>query len=345
MKITQKILSSLLLASILLPVLAVQLSLATQNNQPNPSQTGLKIMASTAIPADIVKNILGEKGTVEAVLITPDEETIHHFEGPTEQQKIQIRESNLFVAFGIEKVEPWVKQTIESLGTQAPAVFNLSTPAMLKADPLIENESNPHVWMDPNTIKIMASRLTEKLIEIDAPNAAYYTAQNATYQAKLDALLVRIQGNRSLYEGKKVVVNHPAYTGFTDLLGIQQIVAIDTHGEHEEEPSAAHIQEIKEKMTSENITLIITSPMGNNREVNELARAANAKIIYIAALLYMKDENGNELNDYIQMMDYNLRAMGLPKDPPVEINGFELILPISALGILAVAVLIKKRSK
>ncbi len=333
----------MLLVSLILPVLAIQLGGAMSSDRPNPSQAGLKIMATTAIPADIVKNILGEKGTVEAILISPDEETIHHFEGPTEQQKMQIKEANLFVAFGIEKVEPWVKQTIESLGAQAPMVFNLSTSAMLKADPLIENAPNPHVWMDPNNIKIMASRLTEKLIEIDAANAAYYTSQNATYQAKLDALLTRIQGNRTLYEGMKVVVNHPAYTGFLDLLGVQQIAAIDSHGEHEEEPGAAHIQEIKEKMVAQNITTIITSPMGNNKEVNELARAAKAKIIYIAALLYMKDENGKELNDYIQMMDYNLRALGLPKDPPNEIGGFEMLLPILAFGSLAAAIIIKKR--
>jgi ABC-type Zn uptake system ZnuABC Zn-binding protein ZnuA len=198
--------------------------------------------------------------------------------------------------------------------------------------------------MDPNNLKTMASRLTQKLIDIDAPNAAYYTSQNASYQAKLDGLLSRIQGNRTTYEGMKVVVNHPAYTGFFDLLGITQIAAIDVHGEHEEEPGAAHIQEIKEEMVSKNVTIIITSPMGNNLEVNELARASKSKIIYIAALLYMKDENGNDLTDYIQMMDYNLRALGLPKDPPAEIDGFSMILPITALGIVALSLMIKKKN-
>ena len=101
MKTNKKLVSMILFVSLIVPMVAVQLVEANASQYPNSSQTGLKIVASTAIPADIVKNILGDKGTVEAILTTPDEETIHHFEGPTEAQKVTIKEANLFVAFGI----------------------------------------------------------------------------------------------------------------------------------------------------------------------------------------------------------------------------------------------------
>ena len=330
---SKHLLLGLLFTSLLiLPSLTAANTNTLPDNTPNQAQTGLKIIATTAIPADIVKNILGDKGTVEAILTTPDEETIHHFDGPTEVQKIAIKECSLFVAFGIVQVEPWVQSTLDSLGDQAPPVLNISTAAMQKPDPLIANQSNPHVWMDPNNIKMMASIITQKLIDIDSANGAYYTSQNSTYQAKLDGLLSRIEGNKTLYQGTKVVVNHPAYTGFLDLLGVIQHAAIDLHGEHEEESGTAHIHEIKDEMVENNITLIITRPMGNNKEVNELARAVDAKIIYIASLIYMKDENGNDLTDYIQMMDFNLRSLGLPVNTPEEIDGFPLLLPIFALA-------------
>ena len=63
---------------------------------------------------------------------------------------------------------------------------------MLKPDPLINNELNPHVWMDPHNIKWFSLKINETLCIKDPSNLAIYSNNTKGYLDQLNSLLYNI---------------------------------------------------------------------------------------------------------------------------------------------------------
>jgi ABC-type Zn uptake system ZnuABC Zn-binding protein ZnuA len=296
-------------------------------SEPIPSQSSLNVMTSISIPADLVKNILGVHGTVESIVGGGVD--IHTFQGPTAIQKQRMTQADLFVAMGVVDLEPWLEDTLISLGSDAPKVIYLVQQSMMYTDPLI-NDLNPHVWMDPTNVKIMVSNITTELIDIDSANSASYLANNNTYQAILDVLNSNIEGNRTGgylvggYQDLKIVVNHPAFFYLFDRLGINQTSVIERF--EGQEPSPSYINQIILNMTRDNVRLIVSTPQASQQAVNSIARAASSKIIMATDLLYVTGINGEYIDTYVKMIEYNLWALANPIDPPADIAGYDFLL-------------------
>lgn len=291
------------------------------------SQGSLKVMTTINICQDVAQQIIGTLGTVESIV--SGSQDIHTFAGPTESQKIAMSQADIFFAMGLEDLEPWLEDTFVSLGSNAPYVVYLVQESMIRYDPIIE-ANNPHVWLDPNNIRLMADNITRELTILDPTNQATYESNNATYGIELDNLLQRISSNATVLSGTKVVENHPALMYLLDLLGMIRVDAIEkVEGE---EPSSAEISDIINKMKNEECKLLINPDFAEQKIVNEIANEVGAKIARCTPLITGTDQNGNIINSYIKMMDYNLWALNNPEDPPT-IPGYSLIILLGMIPI------------
>ncbi|MBN2156989.1 MAG: zinc ABC transporter substrate-binding protein [Candidatus Lokiarchaeota archaeon] len=299
---------------------------------PSSSQSSLNIMTTIAIPYDIVKSISGSGATIESIVDSTTD--IHSFDGPTPNQLDKmVNVADVIFTLGIRDAEPWLQPIIDDNPSLTSKIVNLTNIFVDGiADPLLENEINEHIWMDPNIVKKMATITTATLVSLDPANSDTFESANATYQAKLDALLMHIEGNKTAYfNGMKVVVNHPSFLYLFELLGIQRLGVIETH-EHGSEPDPQHIDELVQMINNEsgNVT-IVTNPQHSSENAIEIAQATDSKISIMSPIPGIFKNQGGKLEfdfevlDYISMIEYCMYALRNPVDSPKTIPGYRLI--------------------
>ncbi|HME54416.1 MAG TPA: metal ABC transporter substrate-binding protein [Candidatus Lokiarchaeia archaeon] len=309
------------------------------------TMTPLKIITTVSVAWDIARNIAGNLATVESLV--PGGTDIHTYSGPTSAQMQDLMGADLLVNMGILDLEPWLAQTMASLGSSAPKSLSIAQPSMLKIDPDLDNATNPHVWMDPNNVKVMASEITQELCTISPSNNATFKTNNATYQASLDALLVSIQGNKTMYNGMKVVSRHASFSYFFWLLGINQRAIIEkVEGQ---EPSQTWINQVVQMMVAEHITVFIGQPQISQQEIYSIANDAGAQVAWLSDMPGLTMPDNTAIDSYIGMMYYNMYALSHPVDPsPAQLDPAMIlvliILSACFASVTIVAVVYQKRS-
>lgn len=215
-----------------------------------------------------------------------------------------IGDSDLFIRFGLPGIEPWVDDILATFPDLN--VLTLASTDMMRVD-LVTGNTNPHIWMDPNIVKIFISNITDALISIDPTNQETYKTNEANYLQQLDTLLSELNNEyRPQFENLKVVVHHPAFMYLFDLLGIQRMGVIEEH--EGSEPSAQHIQEIVHIMKENNVSIIVTQPQISDETVIQIARDTGAKLAKLTPLLGVEN-----VSTYIDMIEYDIYALQHPE--------------------------------
>jgi len=294
----------------------------------------LNVVASLSIVADFASQIGEGLFTVESIV--SGNENPHVYEpSPSEIEKVA--QADIFIRFGLEGLEPWVQSVLDA--NPGVNVLELINSSMIEFDDLI-GSNNPHVWMDPNNVKIMVEKIFQRVSLLDPLNSGAYATNRDNYLNELDFLLSRIDQARTIFEGLKVVVHHPSFKYLFDLLGIIRVGAIEE--QDGVEPSPEHIQEIISAIESENVSLIINQPQLDDERVNQIARDTEIQIVDLTPLLGVY-----ELADYISMIDYDLLALQNPFDPPSTLLPWTTWLLIGFAGgslvALGLAVIIIRR--
>ena len=169
--------------------------------------------------------------------------------------------------------------------------------------------------------------MTKGIITADPTNQAQYELNRDTYLSKLDDLIVELQTTYyNIFNGLKVIIHHPAFIYLFNIIGVIRAGVIEeVEGS---EPSAQHIQEITEIMKVENISIIVTQPQIDEKQIIQLARDTNSKLAKLTPLLGIE---GAET--YIDMIYYDLNALQNPEAvPPSNLTTIIIIVGASVLG-------------
>nr|MDO8117754.1 metal ABC transporter substrate-binding protein [Candidatus Sigynarchaeota archaeon] len=305
------------------------------DGNPIVSTPVLKIVTTMLIPYDIAVNVAGEVATVQSI-VQPGVD-IHTFQGPTATQLQAIENADLLISMGVEDLEPWLDDALASLSLPPPEI-ELVEATMMKSDPGLGGELNPHVWLDPTNVKRMANKTATELISLAPANETIIRANNVTYQSALDALLLRIQGNVSEFSGLKVVSMHAAFTDLFSLLGVSQLAIVENV--EGQEPSQARIDQIIELMGTQSVAILVSQPEISMEETNAIAKAAGVNVAMLYPFPGLEATNGEILDTYIKTMDYNLYALAHPAAPPADDYTIWIIVGVAGGGIAAISIII-----
>ena len=294
----------------------------------------INVVASLSIVADIAAQVGEGLFTVESIVSGTEDP--HTYEpSPSEIEKVA--EADIFIRFGLEGLEPWVQSVLDA--NPGLNVLNLINSSMIKFDDLI-GVNNPHVWMDPNNVKMMVGKISQRVSLLDPINILTYETNRDNYLNELDSLLNRINQTKTIFEGMKVIVHHPSFKYLFDLLGIIRVGAIEE--QEGVEPSPEHIQEVISTINSENVSLIVNQPQLEDETVNQIALDTGIQIVDLTPLLGVY-----EINDYISMIEYNLLALQNPFDPPTTLLPWTTWLLVGiaggALVSLGIAIIVVRR--
>ena len=143
-------------------------------------------------------------------------------------------------------------------------------------------EFDPHIWTDPELIKIIARNMADTLSSIDPAHAATYAANLASFKEELEALKNELGQKLAPYKGRIFYVYHSAYTYFAGRFGLVQ-KSIETG---EKEPTPAKLRELVNQAAQDKVKTIFIQPEFPASGAKRVAEAIGGRTVTMSVLEY-----------------------------------------------------------
>jgi zinc transport system substrate-binding protein len=150
-----------------------------------------------------------------------------------------------------------------------------------------EDGLDPHIWLSPPLIKIMAQELRDRLIELLPHHVDTLNRNHAEFVKSLDRLDAEIRATLASAEAKTFMVYHPSWGYFADTYGLQQI-PIESEGK---EPGAKAMANLIADAKQSRVGAIFVQKQFSQRQAKAIASAIGAKVVVIDPLSEDYPEN------------------------------------------------------
>jgi zinc/manganese transport system substrate-binding protein len=274
---------------------------------PAGAQDRLPVVASFSILGDFVKNVGGDRVTVES-LVGPNGNA--HVYAPSPSDAKKVADAKLVFVNGLG-FEGWLERLVKASGTKAPIVVATNGIKPLERSGGHDRDharADPHAWQSVANAKVYVANIRDALIAADPAGKEAYAANAAAYLAKLDALerevlevIAKIRADR-----RRVITSHNAFGYFQDAYGVNFNApqGVSTEAEASAKDIAAIISQIKKQKVAAVFLENVTDP----RQMQQIAQETGAKI---GGMLYsdaLTDANG-DAPTYIDLIRHNLRQL------------------------------------
>jgi ABC-type Zn uptake system ZnuABC Zn-binding protein ZnuA len=284
-------------------VAACQATGASPNSAPgsdaSPEPNALRVLATTTVLADFVRNVGGGKVVVDSLV--PKGGEVHTFD-PTPADIAKVADADLIVMNGLG-LDEWLGDLATDAGAADTAVIelaeNLDGVTYLAGDEHegeehegepeesghpdeeeghVGEEFNPHLWLNVAYAQKYVARLTEALKTADPTDVATYDANATTYQARLAELdsWARQQIEAIPAENRKIVSFHEAFPYLAEAYGLEIVgVAVDAPGQ---EPSAGEIAALIDAIRENGVKAIFSEAQFPSDLVDRIAAETGATV-------------------------------------------------------------------
>jgi ABC-type Zn uptake system ZnuABC Zn-binding protein ZnuA len=242
-----------------------------------PAQGALRVVTTTTILADLVREVGGER--VDVVSLVPAGGEVHTFDPrPADLQRVTRAEVILANGLGLDD---WLTTLAEDAGASAPVVRlgeDLAGVAYLTGDH--EDEAaNPHLWLNVAYAARYVDRIEAALAEADPTEAAAYGTAADAFRARLAALDTEIRDRiMALPEGDRVVVSfHDAFPYFAAAYGLTVVgTIVDSPGQ---DPSAGEIADLVATIRSSGARAIFAEAQFSPKLAETIAGETGAVVV------------------------------------------------------------------
>lgn len=286
----------------LILALVVVLSIAACSSAPADSG-GLKVVASTTLVGDVVRQVGGEH--IDLSVLLPVGVDPHTFE-PRPQDMAALSDAQMVFINGLgleEALKPSLDANVKG------RIVEVSQG--IKALPFNDEHSagDPHTWMDPNNTIIWTRNITAALSQADPENANDYQANAEAYVSKLKELdsWIHQRVEQVPVEQRKLVTDHEMLAYFAEKYGFEQIGLVVPALSTNASPSAQELAALEDTIRKLGVKAIFVSKEVNPETSNQVAQDTGVKLvsIYSGSL----GEAGSGAETYIDWMRYNVNAI------------------------------------
>ncbi|NRQ34106.1 zinc ABC transporter substrate-binding protein [Nonomuraea sp. NN258] len=159
---------------------------------------------------------------------------------------------------------------------------------------------DPHLWLDPSRLAIVATKLGERLAEADPAHAQGYRDRAAATATTLGTLDQEFSKGLSACATKTMVTAHEAFGYLADRYKLKQIgITLDP----ETEPTPARLSEVAKLAKAEQVTTIFTEALVSPKVAEVLASEVGAKTAVLDPL------ESKPSGDYLSAMRENLQTL------------------------------------
>ena len=269
----------------------------THGSSGTPSGT-LRIVATTTVFADMIRNVGGDRVTVDSII--PSGAGPEDYE-PKPADARRLANADLIVANGVG-LDDFLNKLIDAAGENA-------VPRLVLGDGIptinVAGEPNPHFWLDPTLVTgHYLPAIAAKLTELDPAGAATYAANRDAYSAAISTLDA---ANKTKIEtipaaNRKLVTFHDAFPYLAAHYGFQLVgVVLSNVGQ---EPTAAQLAALVQTVRSAGVKAVFSEAQFNP----ELARtlAAEAGVNQVVSTLYNDTVGPPPTDTYLTMMAWDV---------------------------------------
>ena len=140
---------------------------------------------------------------------------------------------------------------------------------------------DPHVWLSPDTVQVMAGNIYQALAESLPEKTGYFQDNHINFKREIMLLDQEIKGVFAKVEpGTKFMVFHPAWGYFARSYGLVQ-VPIEIQGK---EPKPADLKHLIDMALHENIKFVFISPQFSERSARVIVDSIGGQTISIDPL-------------------------------------------------------------
>ncbi|MBU0961678.1 MAG: zinc ABC transporter substrate-binding protein [Proteobacteria bacterium] len=233
------------------------------------------------------------KELVKTSILVDNGQEPHTFE-PRPKQILAFSRASLFFGVGLE----FEQELIRRLGKNSPNLYIVDTTEGIHRIPMEmpdhghrdhrKGEINhghgvtldPHVWLSPRNLKIMAAAMAEALASEDPAHRRNYENNLAELNRKLDDLDQKITGMLAPFHNASFFVFHPAFGYFADSYHLQQ-VAVETGGKS---PTPRQLSVLIRRARDEGVKVIFVQSQFDPKSANAVAAAIGGKVVALDPL-------------------------------------------------------------
>jgi ABC-type Zn uptake system ZnuABC Zn-binding protein ZnuA len=244
----------------------------------------LRVVATTAILGDVVRNVGGD--TIDLTILIGPGQDPHAYE-PTPRDVVAMEKAQVVFENGLG-LEAGLDTTIRAAASHGQPVVEVSAGAKIlgnsTAAPAAGKQvtaGNPHVWLDPTNVKIWLHNIETTLGALDPQNAAVYRANVATYAQKLADLdgYIQDQVAKIPIERRKLVTDHEALEYFAARYGFTIVGTVIPSYSTIAEPSAANLTDLINKIRAEKVPAVFVGTTANPKVAEVVANETAAKVL------------------------------------------------------------------
>jgi zinc transport system substrate-binding protein len=236
----------------------------------------------TSIPpqAFVVEQLAGDLISIEVFL--PPGASPATYE-PTPRQMAALDEADLYLQIGA----PFEGPILAKIEEMMPGLKVVDCRQGVELSPMDsaghhhgDLAFDPHIWLDPQRMKIVATTTAEAL-ESSLPTRASLIADRLSLLLdSIDAADRRVAEILAPHGGRTVLVFHPAYGYFTRRYGLIQ-VAIEKDGKA---PSARRMAGIVDELGKQRVPALFVQPQFSRSTAERVARALDCELVELDPL-------------------------------------------------------------
>lgn len=217
---------------------------------------------------------------------------------PTMQQMHDMSQCTAFIRMGTLGFE---RTQLRGISENCPHLYIVNAAEKVPgAAPCSDDEKHhddmdPHAWMSPRNMNIMAFNIYKALCHIDHRNAAFYEQRLNAFLLHSDSLSQIIRERLSAVRHHTFLINHPSLGHYASQYGLRQISV-----EHEgKEASAERVAWLIDECRRDSVTKVLIQIQHSARTTEAIATQLHLQPIRINPLSYDWDKELLHITDQL----------------------------------------------
>ncbi len=268
----------------------------------------IKVVTSLSDLAEFTKAVGGDK--VEVDYLVRGSQNPHYIEIKPSYM-LKLKSASLFVTVGMQ-LEIWAPQIIDGSRNPNLIVVDCSKNVKKLEVPTAKIDAsmgdvhpfgNPHYWLDPENVKAILEEILANLVKVSPTDADYFKSNMNAYLKKLDAKMADWTSLMKPVKGTKLVTYHTSFSYFVERFGLSVVGYVEPKPGIP--PTPSHSTELIRLMRSSGVKIVGLEQYYEDNTPAQIANSTGAKLIRLSTSV----GGLAGTDDYIQLIEYNIRAI------------------------------------
>ncbi|HTR50951.1 MAG TPA: metal ABC transporter substrate-binding protein [Kofleriaceae bacterium] len=237
---------------------------------------------------DLVRRVAGDR--VEVLLVLPPGRSEHEYD-PTPKDIARLDGAKLAIAIGLD-MDTWVETIVKGAGG-AP-IFHVGDKIKtmpIAVEPIGEAEAHageapdsddkpgapdPHVWLDPERMKLVVDSIAEQLTAIDPEGKTAFAAAADKLKGELQTLDAKIAARAKTWSKTTIVTFHGSMSYYAKHYGLRIAAVVEPLAG--KEPTAAYIAEVLGAIKAGHAAALFSEPQFDKAPAETIAKEAGVPL-------------------------------------------------------------------